>query len=116
MGLHMLKLVKFYTVGLCASIPMIANADWTGDQQIVELYVHRNVVVVKLTAMVTNLSSCADTSYLTLEPDPGSGFLFKEKYAMLLAARSSGQKVDVAVDGCGTLEPMHPKIVALRMK
>lgn len=105
-------MLKSLVLAFALLFPTASSADWTGNQTIKELFVTNNAVVMKLN-MHPSATGCSDNSYLTLEPDNNP--LFKEKYAMLLAAKTSGKPVDVLILGCGTAQPLHPKVNYVRM-
>jgi hypothetical protein len=106
-----MRLIVAATLGACLIVPATSHAGWSGNQVIQELYVHANVVLVRLTSNPND--GCASAQYLTLEP--GSDPLFRERYSMLLAAKAAGKEVDVLVIGCGTAQPSHPKVSYVRI-
>jgi len=111
----MLRMYVLKIITICIFLmPQLVNAQWSGKQQIEELYVHFDAVVVKLT--VNPAADCGDNTYLTLEQggSPASP-LFKEMYSMLLAAKMAKQNVDVYIDGCGTSQTMHARIRYVRV-
>ena len=85
-----------------------AAGAWTDFQSITHIYVHSgaNGLYVQLDAPVTNPGQCASEDWYFIE---GTSPLFQEVFSLLLAAKKSGEKVNLYIEDCAD---QRSKIVA----
>ena len=90
---HRLRLTLLFFLALTSSA---SAAGWSAQQPVTEFYIQGSEVLVKQ-AVVANPDSCSSASYYRLlSTHP----IYKDIYALILAARVSGSPVYLYLAGC----------------